>query len=270
MYTIGQFSRICQVSAKALRHYEKLGLLIPAHVDECSQYRYYSREQVDSVKAILFLKDLGIPLKTIKQIIDQGSQAEQIEFVLAEHRMSLLSQLDILNHRLVRLGRWKRSMEVREMNDFKTYDIRLQSVPETLVYSARRIVTDFNCDLPEMIRGLLEEIKGKGGICSGAPIILYHDNFYDEGFDPQKMDMEVAWPVVDAALANQKLAEVNAASYTYVGPYDGLANAYEAMFAWLNKNGYKAQFPTREISVNDPATTPAEQLVTQILIPIES
>lgn len=34
MYTIGQFSRICQVSPKALRHYEKLGLLVPFRVDE--------------------------------------------------------------------------------------------------------------------------------------------------------------------------------------------------------------------------------------------
>jgi DNA-binding transcriptional MerR regulator len=270
MYTIGQFSRICQISAKALRHYEKLGLLIPDRVDDYNQYRYYSPEQVDAVKAILFLKDLGIPLKTIKLIVEQGSQPEHIENALQEHRNSLLEQLDTLNQRLVRLSQWKRTMEARKMDELKNYDIRLQSVTETLVYSARKTLTDFHHELPQLIRGLLDELAAKGGVCAGAPIFLYYDNFYDESFDPQRVDVEVAWPVADANQANNKLPAVQAASYTYVGPYDGLEVAYGAMFSWLNENGYKACFPTREISINDPATTPPEQLVTQILIPVVS
>lgn len=268
MYTIGQFSRMCQVSAKALRHYEKLGLLIPARVDKSNQYRYYSHEQVDSAKAILFMKDLGIPLKTIKTIIEQGSDPELIEVVLQEHRASLLQQLEILNHRLVRLGWWKRSMEAREMNNPQSYDIRLQSVTETLVYSDRKVLTDIHRELPQLIRGLLDEIAATGSICAGAPILLYYDNFCDGSFDPQKIDVEVAWPVADENIANNKLPAIQSASCAYVGPYDGLENAYGAVFTWLNENGYKAHFPTREVYINDPSTTPPEQLVTQILIPI--
>jgi effector-binding domain-containing protein len=47
-----------------------------------------------------------------------------------------------------------------------------------------------------------------------------------------------------------------------------LESAYGAIFTWLNENGYKACFPTREVSITDPSTTPPEQLVTQIQIPI--
>lgn len=268
MYTIGQFSRICQVSPKALRHYEKLGLLVPFKVDETNQYRYYTREQLDSIKAITFLKDLGIPLKTIRTIIDQGSQPEKIEAILEEHRVLLLGQLETLNHRLVRLGWWRKTMEAREMNDIKNYDIRLRDVPEVMVYSERKVLKDIHHELPQILRRLLDELEAKGVVCSGAPIFLYYDNFYDGSFDPTQVDVEIGWPVNDPAAATNKLSAVRAAGLTYVGPYDGLEDAYAAVFTWLNEHGYQGTFPTREISMNDPSVTPPEKLVTDILIPI--
>ena len=43
---IKEFSLLCQVTVKALRHYEKLGLLRPAEVDEWTGYRYYDYSQM--------------------------------------------------------------------------------------------------------------------------------------------------------------------------------------------------------------------------------
>ncbi|MEQ8175510.1 MAG: MerR family transcriptional regulator [Syntrophomonadaceae bacterium] len=270
MYTIGQFSRICMVSPKALRHYEKLGLLVPMQVDSFNGYRYYGQEQVDSLKAILFLKDLGIPLKTIQQVIVRGNQPEEIISLLENHRSVLLQELEILNQRLVKLSLWKNSMEVNEMSDTSKYDIRLQYVRETLVYSSRQILTDFYNELPRLFRSLLDEILAKGGVCAGAPIILYYDDFNQASFNPQKVDIEVAWPVADPPLANNTLPALRVATCTYVGPYNGLERAYGALFTWINNNGYQAQVPTREVYINDPAVTPPEQLVTEIQIPIQT
>lgn len=50
MYTISQFARKCNVSSKTFRHYEKIGLLIPASIGTENLYRYYSREQTEEVK----------------------------------------------------------------------------------------------------------------------------------------------------------------------------------------------------------------------------
>lgn len=269
MYTIGQFSRICQISAKALRHYEKLGLLLPIRVDQENQYRYYSQEQIDAVKSITFMKDLGIPLKTVKQIIEQGNQPEAIEAVLEEQRAALLDQLSTLNGRLIRLAGWKKSMEAREMNDLSKYDIRLQDIPEILVFSQRKTLTRFHEELPVMLRTLLEDLAARGGICSGAPVILYYDDFTHSSFNPDKVDVEVAWPVADPDYANRTLPAVRAAGLTYVGPYDGLESAYGAVMSWINEQGYQVDFPTREASLNDPSVTPPEQLVTVITIPVK-
>ena len=82
MYTIGQFSRICRVTAKALRHYEKIGLLAPARVKPVNQYRYYTSEQVALLNQITFMKELGIPLKVIKRMIDRQEGPEEVANLL--------------------------------------------------------------------------------------------------------------------------------------------------------------------------------------------
>ena len=42
LYTIGQVSKICDVSQRMLRYYEKVGLITPDHIAKPSHYRYYS------------------------------------------------------------------------------------------------------------------------------------------------------------------------------------------------------------------------------------
>ena len=43
MLSIGEFSKICKVTVKTLRYYDRIGLLKPVHVDDMTGYRYYSR-----------------------------------------------------------------------------------------------------------------------------------------------------------------------------------------------------------------------------------
>ena len=45
-WTIGQFSRMTLLSARMLRHYDRLGLLRPGDVDPSNGYRYYSRDEL--------------------------------------------------------------------------------------------------------------------------------------------------------------------------------------------------------------------------------
>ena len=49
LYTIGEVGRICGISAKALRYYDKIGIISPDHISEENGYRYYSRETCDEI-----------------------------------------------------------------------------------------------------------------------------------------------------------------------------------------------------------------------------
>lgn len=46
MFKIGDFSKMSKVTIKALRYYEKEGLIIPSYIDEFTGYRYYESKQL--------------------------------------------------------------------------------------------------------------------------------------------------------------------------------------------------------------------------------
>ncbi|MBN1962758.1 MAG: MerR family DNA-binding transcriptional regulator [Deltaproteobacteria bacterium] len=48
MYSIGEFSRITGISIKALRFYHEKQILIPAVIDEQTNYRYYNSKDINS------------------------------------------------------------------------------------------------------------------------------------------------------------------------------------------------------------------------------
>ena len=67
---IGEFSRICHVTVRTLRHYEEIGLLLPDYIDEWTNYRYYSLVQFQKMQAINRLKELGFSLEEIRDLFD--------------------------------------------------------------------------------------------------------------------------------------------------------------------------------------------------------
>lgn len=67
---IGEIADFFGISRKAIRLYEKKGILKPVKVDAANGYRYYSAEQVQQLNALLELKALGFSLDEIKMILD--------------------------------------------------------------------------------------------------------------------------------------------------------------------------------------------------------
>ena len=82
MYKIGEFSALTGLSVKTLRYYDEINLLKPSHVDNYTNYRYYTAEELQQFKRIEYLKKLGFTLEEIKnnlsnmtvECIDQKKQ----------------------------------------------------------------------------------------------------------------------------------------------------------------------------------------------------
>ena len=70
MFKIGEFSKISNTTVRTLDHYAALGLLAPEKIDNQTNYRYYSAEQLSQLNQIKLLQQTGLPLKTIKEIIE--------------------------------------------------------------------------------------------------------------------------------------------------------------------------------------------------------
>src|SRR5688500_6180209 len=68
LVTIGVFARRSWLSPKALRLYERQGLLLAAAVEERNGYRWYREEQLETARLIARLRRLDMPLATVVEI----------------------------------------------------------------------------------------------------------------------------------------------------------------------------------------------------------
>jgi DNA-binding transcriptional MerR regulator len=95
-YTVQRLGQIAGISTRTLRYYDEFGILKPARINS-SGYRIYGQAEVDRLQQILFYRELGVSLESIKDIVTapafDGAQA------LRDHRQKLLEkreQLDLL------------------------------------------------------------------------------------------------------------------------------------------------------------------------------
>jgi DNA-binding transcriptional MerR regulator len=88
LLSVGQVARRAGLTAKALRHYDRIGLLRPALVDAAG-YRWYEPAQVDTAHRIAVLRGVDVPIDDIRQCLDRAD----INDVLAAQRRRLEARL---------------------------------------------------------------------------------------------------------------------------------------------------------------------------------
>src|SRR5258705_13654304 len=103
MFKIGEFSRLSRVPVKTLRYYDEIGLLKPAHVDPFTDYRHYTLDQLPRLNRILALKDFGLSLEQIAQLMRNDVSAEQLRGILRLKQAELQHELDATQARLARI-----------------------------------------------------------------------------------------------------------------------------------------------------------------------
>src|SRR5689334_7043700 len=81
---IGEFSRLCHLSAKTLRYYHDIGLLVPAEVDGETGHRRYQPGQAGDAHLIRRLRGLDMPLADIRAVLGAAGD-EPRTTVLARH-----------------------------------------------------------------------------------------------------------------------------------------------------------------------------------------
>jgi DNA-binding transcriptional MerR regulator len=67
--SIGEFARRSRLSLKALRLYDKRGVLAPSRVDRASGYRYYDTAQLDQARLVVMMRELQLPLKAVRELL---------------------------------------------------------------------------------------------------------------------------------------------------------------------------------------------------------
>ncbi|MGN6301478.1 MAG: MerR family transcriptional regulator [Angustibacter sp.] len=83
---IGQVARRTGLTVKALRHYDRVGLLPPAHVDPATGYRYYDATQLEVARLVHLLRSVDVPLDDVRSCVESGGDPATVADVLTTHR----------------------------------------------------------------------------------------------------------------------------------------------------------------------------------------
>ncbi|ARF55765.1 hypothetical protein B1H19_17675 [Streptomyces gilvosporeus] len=97
LLTIGAFARASRLSPKALRLYDDLGLLTPAHVDPYNGYRRYAPTQLERARLVAWLRRLGMPLARIRDVCElaPGAAAEAVVAYWAQVEADTAARRDL-------------------------------------------------------------------------------------------------------------------------------------------------------------------------------
>ena len=85
MRGIGQMARECGLTVSALRFYDGAGVLVPAHVDPWSNYRWYSDDQVTTARLVARLRRVGMPLADIRRVLENRRNPLVVDEILQAH-----------------------------------------------------------------------------------------------------------------------------------------------------------------------------------------
>ena len=272
MFKIGDFSKLSQVSVKALRYYDELGLLRPARVDEFTSYRYYSASQLTRLNRILVLKDLGLSLEQIAHLLDQELTPDQIRGMLRLKQVEWHQQIAEGQARLARIDAWLQAFEQEAL--MPAYDVVLKKVAPLQVAQIRGIAPTMEQIGPTLNRlfdQLLASISQHGATAIMPGITLYYDSEYCE------RDVHVgACLSFEGTLSDGeevKVVELPAvetmASVIHHGSFSGLKQAYDVILKWIEANGYHVSGPNRELNLEYEAGGDESQFVTEVQVPVE-
>ena len=134
MFKIGDFSKMCKVTIKALRYYENKDLIKPSYIDKTNGYRYYESKQLLQISRIISLKQIGLSIDEIKRII---KEKEPIDNILINKKEELQNTINEYNYQLSKINYLLEEKDMKE-------EIFEKIIPAYYVYYKEGVLKDYS------------------------------------------------------------------------------------------------------------------------------
>ena len=214
MLTVGEFSKICQVSVKTLHHYDKIGLLRPQKVDPLNGYRYYGKEQVEQMLLIGRLKRYGFSLEDVRLLLECKDERVLFSRLQKQKEKLKLQKQDmelVIGELSAHLRNFERTGDI--MGYQKGYEIAVVTAPDQWVLASRQMmgVKDFG----NYYSGIYERIAREHLTPDGLRGAVYHDS----EFNPENSDIELIVGIQEKERADRILKGQMCARTIHKGGY---------------------------------------------------
>jgi DNA-binding transcriptional MerR regulator len=267
LLSIGRFARVSGLTVKALRHYDEIELLRPAHVDESSGYRYYALAQAREAEAIRRLRALDVPLDEVAELLhaDTATLRER----LAVHRARLEGRAVETQRILAELDRLIDGEE-----ELVPEATRIQFEAEVRDVPARRVAFVRNRIHQDAMKNIvprdIDRVAHSIGMRHTGPPFCKCGMPDADGY----FETEIGWPIPDdvetappAEVATYPAARALVAQH--VGPYTDLGRTYRLMAEAMEERSLAPADDPVEWYESDPQAVPdPKDYVTTIEWPV--
>lgn len=271
MLTIGEFSKICKVSAKTLRYYAEIGLILPDEVNPENGYRYYSIGQLEKMLLINRLKAYCFSLEEIKSIFaSEGQMDETLFAALHKKKKEIAAKVQKFEDTLHQIDSDMLNLRKGKsiMSDLESIAVQLAEIPMMHLLSIRKHVLEheFSEEYGICFGELFRKIEEKKLTAAAPPMVLFHSDEYT----PLGLDTEFAIPVKEYTAGTRDFCPGLCLKTVVHGAYSQLPSVYAKQMEWAKREGYENSDALYEVYVTDPAEVSKEsELVTEVYCPVK-
>jgi DNA-binding transcriptional MerR regulator len=265
LMTIGEFAARTRLSVKALRLYDRLGLVRPARTDPDSGYRYYGADQMERARLVGLLRRLDMPLAVIADVLARppaeaaqavGAYWAQVESATADRR----ALVSYLQSRLTGAS-------------MTSYDIQTRALPERTVLAISRHVhaAETGSFFEDAFARLRAAGPGLPGI-AGCPFLIFYGEVSDDSDGPLELCRPVA--AAGAAPAGLELRVEPAHDEVFIRVarkdlgWPALLPAVDALEAWTRAEGREPRGALRQVLIADQRTAGPDTSVCDLSVPL--
>ena len=267
-FLIGDASKICNISKKALRYYDKIDVIKPDEICEENGYRYYSRENIYDIVILKYFKQMGYKLDEMRDILQAGdlfkaeeSFKKKIDY-LTEKEMRIRKQITAVKdwYELIMEAQMAILQKSGNVNVKFLKEVEFCCLDQLFEYDYKDSI--LNVDWIKHLEENDEEITG--------PVILAFDSYIDKmnGKSEKARIMQIS--LNHCKMNHTTLGGQSYASIYHVGPHFTINESYRKIEEWAESNGFICGPQCYERYLTDYWTTEDENLfVSEILIPIK-
>lgn len=263
---IGTFSRTVHLTQKALRLYDRKGILVPGAKDPITGYRNYTIGQLEAAVRIRTLARLGFSLEEMQAVLDGDDGVDVVERRLAAVRqeMAHLKKVEeVLRAR----------PSLQELFAMSLSEPVIKEIPAVRVISKReRGSYEDVCHrlIEELMAAVFSPENRRNGVRITGPVMML---CYDGEYRETDADIEVAVPVAGRVSVGEEvevktLPPVQVVSVLSTGPYYSLNLAYGRILKYAGAHSLALRGPDRELYYNSPHEVPPEELRTEVQYPV--
>lgn len=269
LYTIGEVGRICGISTKALRYYDKIGIISPDHISEENGYRYYSKKTLLLVPVVKYYKQMGFKLEEMQDLVEGNTY-----YFVKQNFISKIDELRIqeqeIHNSYMAVKDWYELIQEAQLvsrSNVQEAGIKYINTADYCYmdqdFSYRYMESIINIDWVNYLESVNNEIAGE--------VILRFPSWTDkmEGTCTRARIMQRPVRPCMAGTNKTVFGGIMAVTVYHLGALERIGESYKKIRDWARDRGYKCGPESYERYVVDYWTTRnPEEFVTEVIVPV--